>query len=221
MNDEAMTSGVMLSCQPFRRSCFPDGGRTVVTLLRTLAIVSLFVTPARAQSVAAPERGGRALDVFFRVAASIGQQKSVFRRSWPQVFEARGTLSALRLTAADRLVVHTGANPESRDTTERITGVRLWRDVPDTGALRQLAIETEQELTLRFGPPVECSDPLGAPSHLFVPQHVTRFWPRGIQGQEMRMSWTVSLAGKADLELYAGVLARSADHTLRCDARLP
>jgi len=205
----------------FRGFCFPDGGRTVVTLFRTLAIVSFFVVPCQAQSVAAPDRAGRALDAFFRVAASIGQEKSVFIRSWPQLFEEQGTLSSLRLTAADRLVVHAGGSVETRDTTVRITGVRLWRDVPDTVALRQVAIDTEQELTARFGPPVECSDPLGAPSHLFMPQHVTRFWPRGIQGQAMRMSWTVTATGKTDVELYAGRFARSADQTLRCDAKLP
>jgi hypothetical protein len=192
-----------------------------MTLVRTLAIVSLLSLPCQAQSVAAPERGGRALDAFFRVAASIGQEKSAFIKSWPKQFDEQGMVSSLHLSAADRLVVHAGSSVDSRDTTVRITGVRLWRDLPDTAALRLVAIETEQELTARFGKPVECSDPLGAPSHLFMPQHVTRFWPWGIQGQAMRMSWTVSATGKTDVELYAGRFARSADQTIRCDAKLP
>ena len=221
MNDATMTGGRSLWDRLVRAIHTFDGGRTVVTLFRTLAIVSLFVTPCQAQSVSAPDRGGRALDAFFRVAASIGQEQSVFARSWPKSFENSGATSSLLLTAADRLVVNADSGLQSRDTTVRITSVMLWRDVSDTTRLRQILTETEREMTQRYGPPVECSDPLGTPSHLSVPQHVTRFWARGIQGQAMRMSWTVTSENKADVALYAGRFARTEVHTLRCDAKLP
>jgi hypothetical protein len=221
MNDGAMTGVMRLYHRPWRILHISDQGRTVMTLLRTLAIVSLFVTPCQAQSVAAPDGGRGALDAFFRVAASIGQEQSVFARSWPKPFDDSGAMSSFRLTAADRLVVYADSGLQSRDTTVRIRSVMLWRDVTDTNRLRQILAETERELTQRFGPPVECSDPLGAPSHLSVPQHVTRFWPRGVQGQGTRMSWTVTSGNKADVALYAGRFARTEDHTLRCDARMP
>jgi len=165
--------------------------------------------------------GTRALDAFFRVAASIGQQQSVFAKSWPKPFENLGAMSSLRLTAADRLVVQAASATASRDTTVRISSVRLRRVATDTNRLRQILTETEREMTQRYGPPVECSDPLGTPSYLSVPQHVTRFWAQGIQGQPMRMSWTVTSESSAEVELFAGRFARTEDHTLRCDARLP
>jgi len=216
-----MTGQMRLDAQSGRRVHNSTEDQTAMTFIRSLALVILFVTPCRAQSVAAPDMGPRALDAFFRVAASIGQEQSVFAKSWPKPFENLGAMSSLRLTAADRLVVQAVSGPASRDTTVRISSVRLWRVATDTNRLRQILTETEREMTQRYGPPMECSDPLGTPSHLTVPQHVTRFWARGIQGQAMRMSWTVTSERSAEVELFAGRFARTEDHTLRCDAKLP
>ena len=190
--------------------------------LLTLVAVTLLVTSCQAQPTVAPGRGGSALDTFLRVAASIGQERAVFATSWPQSFNDGGLHSSLRLSAADRLVVHVDSDLEARDTVVRVIGVRLWRTMPDTTRLQSVVLETERELTRRFGPPVHCSDPLGSPSHLFMPQQVSRFWPRGVQGQPTRLSWTVSAETRLlDVELYAGRSARSDDLTMRCDARLP
>lgn len=193
-----------------------------MSALRFVLCLAVFVTSCQSQPDAAPGRTSGALDTFFRVAASLGQEQVVFARSWPQVFTDAGLRSSLRLSAADRLVIHADRDLEARDTVARVIGVRLWRTAPDTTRLQSILLETERELTRRFGPPVECSDPLGAPSHLVMPQQVSRFWPRGVQGQPMRLSWTVSAESRlSDVELYAGQLAHTDDLTMRCDARLP
>jgi hypothetical protein len=192
-----------------------------MSVVRLLLAVAVLATPCQAQPVGAPGSGGSALDVFFRVGARLGQEQSVFARSWPQAFTEGGERSSLRLTAADRLVVHAAAGWDPGDKVVRVVGVRLWRTVPDTAALQAVLAVTEQELVRRFGPALECSDPLGAPSHLFMPQRVSRFWARGVEGQPTRLTWTVTTERLADVELYAGQSARSDDITLRCDARMP
>ncbi len=192
-----------------------------MTSLRTLVALMLLVTPCQAQSNIAPARRSGPLDTFFRVAVSLGQERTVFAGSWPQPFTDGGLRSSLRLSAADRLVVHADAGVEPRDAVVRVIGVRLWRTVADTTHLEAMIAGMIQELTQRFGPAVECSDPLGAPSHLFMPQQVSRYWPRGVKGQPTRLSWTVSTEKLSDVELYAGRAARSDDLTMRCDARLP
>jgi hypothetical protein len=197
------------------------GGRFIMTVFRVLVVVALVTTPCQAQTVRASDSGVSALEVFFRVGARIGQEQSVFARSWPQEFTDGGVRSSLRLSAADRLVVHAEAGADPADKVVRVVGVRLWRTLPDTAVLKAVLTETERELTQRFGPATECSDPLGPPSHLYMPQQVSRFWTRGVGGQPTRLTWTVSTERLADVELYAGQSARSDDLTLRCNAQMP
>lgn len=186
-----------------------------------VAVLLVLSTPCQAQSGAAPGRSARPLDSFFRVAEMLGQPVAVFARTWPREVPKRTGHTELRLTAADRLVVHFDGDGSAAQPTPQVGTVQLWRELPDTVSLLRVVAETQAEFVSRFGPPAECSDPLGPPSHLYMPQRVSRVWLRGPKGTPIRMSWSVAAGGRFDVQLYAGANAHEPEATLRCDATLP
>lgn len=183
----------------------------------------LLAVPFQAPLAQSPggDRSPGAIQAFFRVAERLGQRKSDVRAVWPLTLPDGSSETSLALTASDRLSVHFSADPMTRDTAPRVTAVILTQQFADTLSLRHGVLALQQALEQKYGPPDECSDPLGAPSHLFAPQTVSRFWKRAFNTAPLHLTWEVSPARVYVLAVYAGRFAALSDVRMPCDAKLP
>ena len=188
-----------------------------------LPLVMLLAVPCQAQQRLSPgaEAPPGAMLAFFRLAERLGQRKNELGAAWPLSLPAGMSNASLALSAADRLSIHFADDPVTRDTTPRVTAVILTQQFPDTLALRRGVAAMQSELERRFGPPSECSDPLGPPSHLYATQTVSRFWTRGVNAAPLHLTWEVTPSRAYILAVYAGRYAGSTAERLACDARLP
>lgn len=188
-----------------------------------LPLMMLLAAPCQAAQAQSP--GGTAppgaMQTFFRLAERLGQRKNEFGAVWPLALPDGMSNSSMALTASDRLSVHFADDPVTRDTTTRVSAVILTQQFPDTLALRRGVLAMHQALEQKYGPPDECSDPLGPPANLYAPQTVSRFWKRALHAAPLHLTWEVSPARAYVLSVYAGRYAALSENRMPCTTTLP
>ncbi|MES3033178.1 MAG: hypothetical protein V4813_04210 [Gemmatimonadota bacterium] len=188
-----------------------------------LPLVMLLAVPCQAPLAQSP--GGDpppgAMQAFFRLAERLGQRRSEFRAVWPLSLQDGASNTSIALTASDRLSVHFADDPVARDTTPRVAAVILTQQFADTLSLRNGVLALQRALEQKYGPPDECSDPLGPPAHLFSPQTVSRFWKRALGAAPLHLTWEVSPTRAYVLSVYAGRFAAPSEARMSCEAKLP